>query len=323
MSIIQAEHIMQNDPGHARAAHEARYARGSAYMHGTYCPVDEAAIPLLDLGFRHGDATYDVVSASKGYLFRLQDHLERFERSCAGFRLRNPHSVEETSAILTRLVQLAGTREAYIFWCVTRGFRKEGGDHNDPASYMNRFYAYVVPYRYIASDEMRTRGIDLLVSQQFIRIPPKAVDPRVKNFHWLDMQQSLFEAHDKGRDFSVLCDSEGYLTECPGANIFLIKDGVVYTPHNGCLEGITRQTAIELAREAGLPVHVERVHVSQLLDADEAFITSTAGGLMPVNSVDGRLLGGVAGPGQLATRLHNLYWQKRWDGWLGTPVEFG
>lgn len=307
-------------PAHARAAHDPRYHRGSAFMHGTYCSIDEATIPLLDLGFRHGDAAYDVVSASKGYLFRLQDHLDRFERSCAGFRLCNPYTKAQTAEILHKLVTLAGTRDAYIFWCVTRGFRKEGGDHNDPAAYENRFYAYVVPYRYIAGDALRSRGIDLLVSKQFIRIPPKAVDPRVKNFHWLDMQQSLFEAHDSGRDFSVLCDSEGYLAECPGANIFLIKDGAVFTPDNGCLEGITRQTAMELAIEVGLPVRMERVHVDRLREADEAFITSTAGGIMPISSVDGHALGGESGPGALVTKLHNLYWRKRWDGWLGTPA---
>lgn len=120
----------------------------------------------------------------------------------------------------------------------------------------------------------------------------------------------------------MLCDAKDNLTEAPGSNIFLIKDGELFTPDSGCLEGITRKTALELAAQIGMPIHVEKVHVEQLRNADEAFLTSTAGGIMPVNSVDGKVLGGKAGPGELTTTLHNLYWTKRWDGWLGTPVDY-
>jgi branched-chain amino acid aminotransferase len=138
----------------------------------------------------------------------------------------------------------------------------------------------------------------------------------------MDLKLSLFEAKAANKEWSVLCDANGYLTEAPGSNIFLIKDGALYTPDSGCLEGITRKTTLELAKEIGMPIHVERVHVEQLLNADEAFLTSTAGGIMPINSVDDTVLGGKAGPGELTTRLHNLYWTKRWDGWLGTAVDY-
>jgi branched-chain amino acid aminotransferase len=161
-----------------------------------------------------------------------------------------------------------------------------------------------------------------MVSQKYIRIPPKSLDPTAKNFHWMDLKMSMFEAHDNGRDWSVLCDGEGYLTESPGANIFFIKQGVLCTPDSGCLEGITRKTAIELATEMGIPVNMGRFHVDQLRGADEAFITSTGGGILPVNGVDGHVLGGTPGPGELTTKLHNLYWTKRWAGWLGTPVDY-
>jgi branched-chain amino acid aminotransferase len=322
MQITQVNHIMSSDPAHVRLAHDARFEQGSAFANGAYVGLGEATVPLMDYGFRHADATYDVVSASRGFIFRLEDHLDRFERSCGLLQLRNPYDKRETARILETLVKLAGTREAYIFWCVTRGLSKPGGDHNDPAGYDNRFYAYVVPYRFIAGDAKRTTGLDLMVSRQYIRIPPKAVDPRAKNFHWLDLQMSLFEAHDHGKDFSVLCDSEGFLAEAPGSNIFLIKNGVLMTPDSGCLEGITRQTAMDLAAEIGIATAVERVHVEQLLGADEAFLTSTAGGIMPVNSVDGHVLGGEPGPGAVTTRLHNLYWEKRWAGWQGTAVDY-
>ncbi|GLK91124.1 aminotransferase class IV [Pseudomonas turukhanskensis] len=322
MTIIQADHIMLNDPAHTRVAHAPEYAHGSAFIHGTYVDLDNAAIPMSDLGFTQADACYDVVSVSKGYLFRLEDHLERFESACRKFQLTNPYSKAETVEILENLIKQAGTKEAYVWWAVTRGFMPDGNDRINPQAYENRFYAFVVPYVFISDDEQRSRGIDVLVSKLFIRIPPKAVDPTAKNFHWMDLKLSLFEAQKAQKEWSVLCDADGYLTEAPGSNIFLIKDGVLFTPDSGCLEGITRKTTLELAKEIGLPLHVERVHVEQLLNADEAFLTSTAGGVMPINSVDDRVLGGKAGPGALTTQLHNLYWTKRWDGWLGTAVDF-
>ncbi|WP_297835125.1 aminotransferase class IV [Pseudomonas sp.] len=322
MSIIQAGHIMLNDPAHARVAHDPKYGHGSAFIHGTYVDLDNAAIPMSDIGFTQADACYDVVSVSKGYLFRLEDHLERFEGACRKFQLTNPYTKAQTAEILENLIKQAGTKEAYVWWAVTRGFMPDGDERINPKAYENRFYAFVVPYVFISGDEQRSRGIDLLVSKQYIRIPPKAVDPTAKNFHWMDLKLSLFEAGAAKKDWSVLCDADGYLTEAPGSNIFLIKDGVLFTPDSGCLEGITRKTTLDLAKEIGLPVRVERVHAEQLLNADEAFLTSTAGGVMPINSVDDNVLGDEAGPGALTTQLHNLYWTKRWDGWLGTAVDF-
>ncbi|WP_447791968.1 aminotransferase class IV [Pseudomonas farris] len=322
MSIIQAQHIMLNDPSHVRVAFEPKYEHGSAFINGTYVDLDHAAIPMSDLGFMQADAAYDVVSVSKGFLFRLEDHLERFENACAKFRLRNPYTRTETADILNNLVKQAGTKEAYVWWAVTRGHMPDGSERKNPLAYDNCFYAFVVPYLFIADDEQRTRGIDLMVSQKYIRIPPESVDPTAKNFHWMDLKLALFEAGDNKADWSVLCDANGNLTEAPGSNIFLIKDGALYTPDSGCLEGITRKTTLELAKEIGMPIFVETVHVEQLRNADEAFLTSTAGGIMPVNTVDGKVLGGKAGPGELATKLHNLYWTKRWDGWLGTEVDY-
>jgi len=321
MSIIRAKQIMLDNPAHARHAHDAKYGHGSAFISGKYVSIDDASIPIGDLGFTQADATYDVVSASKGLIFRLEDHLDRFEASCAKFRLRNPNNRGQTTEILKNMLKLAGTREAYIWWGVTRG-RMPDTDRGNSNAYENCFYGFVVPYLYIADDDMRARGMDLMVSQKYIRIPPKSLDPTAKNTHWMDLKLSIFEAHDNGYDWSVLCDADGYLTESPGANIFFIKRGTLHTPDSGCLEGITRQTAIDLAAEMGVPVNTGRLHVDQLRQADEAFITSTGGGILPVNSVDGHVLGGAAGPGELTTKMHNLYWTKRWGGWRGTPVDY-
>jgi branched-chain amino acid aminotransferase len=178
-------------------------------------------------------------------------------------------------------------------------------------------------YGSIATAEQRSGGLNLGISDQYIRIPPKAVDPTVKNLHCMDMKLSLFAARDMGKDWSVLVDAQGYLTEAPGANIFLVKRGEFFTPASGCLEGITRKSAFELAELMGIRVRAEMVHATQLREADEAFITSSAGGIMPVRTVDDIVLGGVAGPGPVTVALHNRYWQDMWAGWKSTPVTYG
>ncbi len=320
MQIIEAEKIIANDPKHARAAYAPEYEKGSAYTQDTYRPIDQGVVPITDAGFIHADAAYDVVSASAGYLFRMRDHIKRFTASCDKFGLVNPYTEEETVEILTNLVKLAGLKDAYIWWAVTRG-ELEDGDRVK-AKYNNKFYAFVTPYLFIHGDESRIRGIKVRISRDYIRIPPQAVDPTAKNFHWMDMKLSLFEALRQGAQWSVLTDADGNLTEAPGCNVFLIKEGVLKTPDSGCLEGITRQTVFDLADELNLGVEAGKLPARELADADEAFLTSTAGGIMPISHVDDRPLGGHNGPGEQTTQIHNLYWTKRWAGWLGNPIDY-
>jgi branched-chain amino acid aminotransferase len=323
MTLIRAKQIMLDDPAHRRHRHDDKYRNGSAFIGGKFVSIDDAGVPITDLGFTQSDGAYDVVSASKGLIFRLDDHLDRFASSCEKFRLENPYSRIQTIEILKGMVKLAGFSDAYIYWAVTRGPMPDGVDRINSKTYKNRFYGFVVPYVYIADDDLRAKGLSLMVSRKYVRIPAKSVDPTAKNMHWMDLKLSMFEAHDNGHDWSVLCDADGYLAESPGANIFFFKQGSLYTPESGCLEGITRKTAMELATELGIPVETGRFHLDELVKADEAFITSTGGGILPIDTVDGHTLrGGSTGAGQLTTKMHNLYWTKRWDGWLGTPVDY-
>ena len=320
MSIIEAQRIITSDPAHARAPYAPEYEKGSAYTQDAYRPIEQGVVPITDAGFIHADAAYDVVSASAGYMFRMQDHITRFTASCEKFGLVNPNSEDQTVVILNELVRLTGLKDAYIWWAVTRG-ELEDGDRVQ-AQYNNKFYAFVTPYVFIQGDEMRVRGTRVKISTDYIRIPPASVDPTAKNFHWMDMKLSLFEALRDGADWSVLTDADGNLTEAPGCNVFLIKDGILKTPDSGCLEGITRQTVFDLADELRLGVEVAKLPAQELIEADEAFLTSTAGGIMPISFVNERPLGGHNGPGELTTQLHNLYWEKRWSGWLGEPISY-
>ena len=323
MEIIRAQEIMSNHRDHQRLPHDPVYGVGAAFVSGRTCPLTEASVPITDCGFMHADAVYDVVSVSRGAFFRLAEHQARFARSCEAIRVRNPFSQTQEAEILHRLVALAGLRDAYVWWTVTRGSPPMGrAEMVDPDRFECRFYAFACPFIFIADDEQRSRGLDVVLSRERVRISPRAVDPRAKNFHWLDMQMALFEAGDRNAEWAILPDEDGYLTEAVGANVFIVRDGAVLSPDAGCLEGITRQSVFDLCSELGIPSKATRVHSDELGGADEVFLTTTAGSVMPVRTVDGDLVAGRDGPGPISVRLHNQYWERRWDGWHATPVRY-
>lgn len=323
MGLIRAQEIMFTHPEHAQQLKDPDYAFGAAFIADHFCPILSAAIPIIDVGFMHADAVYDVVSVSRGMFFRLEEHQARFARACDAIRVRNPFDRAREAEILHELVARAGLRDAYVWWTVTRGMPPMGRNEMvDPGKFENRFYAFAVPFVFMFDDDQRARGVDLIVSRDRIRIPPRAVDPKAKNFCWLDMQMALFEAGERNAEWAVLTDEDGYLTEATGANIFAIIDGTVMTPDSGCLEGLTRQSVFDLCQELGIPAASRRIHAEELKTAREVFMTTTAGSIMPVRSVDGKAVCANGGAGEFSIQLHNLYWEKRWAGWHGTPVRY-
>lgn len=293
-------------------------ADGCVYIDDRYVAPEEAKISIFDAGFTRGDAVYDTVSVWKGLFFRLDDHVARFFRSCERARLECPYSAEEVKRILAQCVHRAGLENAYVQTIVTRG-TFPSLTLRDPRLCRNRFIGFAVPYIWIASLERQAEGIDLAVGGNR-RTPAEAIDPRVKNFNWMDLQRGLFEALDRGADTVVLCTPSGFLAEGPGFNVFLASDGELLTPRTNVLEGVTRQTVLELALELGIAAREADLAPEALRGANEAFLSSTAGGIMPVSRVDGAPLGDGR-PGPLTTRLRSLYWEKREAGWLGTRVE--
>jgi DNA-binding transcriptional LysR family regulator len=155
-----------------------------------------------------------------------------------------------------------------------------------------------------------------------LRIPASSVDPTAKNFHWADLTRGQFEAHDRGADFCLLSDSEGNLTEGAGYNVFFVIAGVVVTPASGMLEGVTRRSVLELCVEQGLSTAVRNVSIREAREADEIFLTTTAGGVMPASRIDGRIMGNDR-PGPISSRLRETFWAKRAAGWHATPVDYG
>lgn len=294
------------------------FSAGAAFIDGEYLPVAEAKIPVLDWGFLHSDATYDVAHVWRGRFFRVDEYLDRFQTSMERLRMSIPYDRDQIRSIMFELVRKSGLRDAYVEIVCTRGVPAPGS--RDPRSCENRFLAFAIPFVWIANDDMRARGLDLMISSRQ-RIPPQAVDPRVKNYHWLDMVMALFEAYDEGADTVVLVDAQGNLVEGPGFNVFVRHGDTVITPKKGVLEGVTRMTILELLAREDIQVKQQELPASTARAADEAFITSTAGGVMPVTRISGEQVGDGM-PGDLTTKLNDAYWALHDDPELNIEVEY-
>ncbi|WP_206020372.1 aminotransferase class IV [Rhodovarius crocodyli] len=300
------------------AVNEMAAAQGVAYMDGRYMPLAEATIPILDRGFMRSDITYDALHVWKGRVFRLADHITRFRASMAGLRMSLPQTDAELGEILIECVRRTGYRDAFIMVMCSRGVQPPGT--RDPRLCRNRLYAYAQPFLYIANEEQRREGLRMILSKTQ-RIPPEALDQRIKNFHWLDLTMSLFEAYDRDATATILPLADGTVTEGPGFNVFILKNGVLATPDRGMFEGITRRTVTEIAADLQIRCELRPVRAEELTEADEIFTATTAGGITPVTWYEGKPLGDGR-PGPVTQRILDLYWKRHEDDALNTAIEY-
>ena len=147
----------------------------------------------------------------------------------------------------------------------------------------------------------------------------QCLDPKIKSLSRLHFDLAMLQGKTAGMDVSLMLDLDGHVTEGPGFNLFAVRGGAMFSAPEGILMGITRQTVFELAAEHGLPVHEAQLTAYDLYAADEVFLTSTAGGIMPLAEIDGRAIGDGR-PGPVFRKVHDLYWALRESDRDGTPV---
>ncbi|KAL7948148.1 D-aminoacid aminotransferase-like PLP-dependent enzyme [Trichoderma barbatum] len=305
-----------------RAALEASnnpFANGVAWIAGELSPLAEARIPIIDQGFLHGDLCYDVPSVWDGKFFRLDDHITRFDASCAKIRLKLPLPREELKSILFDMVAKSGMRDAYVELIVTRGFKGVRG--SKPEDIVNNLYVILLPYVWLMDPDMHYHGGSAIVARTVRRTPPGAMDPTIKNLQWGDMVRGMYEASDRGATYPFLTDGDSNLTEGSGYNIVFVKDGAIYTPDRGVLHGITRRTVMEVARANGIDVHVEVVPVEMAYTCDEIFMCTTAGGVMPITVLDGQpVKDGKVGP--ITKTIWDGYWAIHSNAAYTTEIDY-
>ncbi|WP_081085688.1 aminotransferase class IV [Burkholderia cepacia] len=314
-----APDVKRSAPESIQSGEASAYPPGAAYMNGRFVPIADARVSVLDWGFLHSDVTYDTVHVWNGRFFRLDRHIARFRRSLARLRLDVPLSDDALRDILVECVRRSGLRNAYVEMLCTRGVSPTFS--RDPRDAVNQFIAFAVPYGSVANERQLREGLHLHLVDDVRRIPPESVDPQIKNYHWLDLVAGLLKGYDAGAESVVLKCTDGSIAEGPGFNVFIVRDGRLRTPERGVLHGITRQTVFELAASMGIDAQAGRVDDAQLREADEVFITSTAGGIMPVTRLNGAPIGDGR-PGPMTRRLFDAYWAKHEDPAWSLAVDY-
>src|SRR5215470_1912288 len=286
------------------------------YLNGEYVPREQARISIFDVGFLRGDAVFDTTSAWNGRIFKLSQHLERLELSLRAARISCPLSPKALADVIVETTRRCGLRNAYVQTIVTRGEPPVGV--RDLTQCRPSLIVFAIPYVWILNhDQIKTGGRGSIVSTR--ALPVQCLDPKIKSLSRQHFDLAVLQGKFAGADVALMLDLDGHVTEGPGFNLFAVKSGTMYSPPEGILMGITRQTVFELAAEHGLPAREAQLTAYDLYAADEVFVTSTAGGIMPLVEIDGQSIG-EGKPGPVSQRLHGLYWALRESGRDGTPI---
>jgi len=289
---------------------------GVVYVNGEFVPAGQASVSVFDHGLLYGDGVFDTMFATHGYIFKLAEHVERFRKSLRAIRLEPPVPLDSIPELILETVARNGLRDAYIKIVATRGVSPE--PLLDPRNCAPTLVVFARPYLSLAGAGKKETGLSTkLTTTQ--RISHLALDPRVKSLDYLNLVLAKLEALASGADEALLLDDQGLVCEAPGYNLFIVSDGVLVTPGRSILEGITRETVWELADDLDIPIAEDDVRPYDLLTADEAFLTSTAAGLIPVVRVDGAPIGDGR-PGPIFRALDAAYEEMQRSGRHGTPI---
>ncbi|HZS40814.1 MAG TPA: aminotransferase class IV [Polyangia bacterium] len=273
------------------------------WIDGAPVEADGARVSVFDRGFLYGDSVYEVFRTCEGRPFKQREHLERLERSAAGLEMTLPPRDEIERAVAETLAA-AAEPDAYVRVVVTRGAGELG---LDPAMADRPRLIVIVRAIKLPPPEAYRDGVEVaLVGKS--RSAPGAVDPSVKSGNYLQSVLAVAMAHRQGAYEAILCDGVGRITEGSSSNFFVVRGRRVATPglSVGLLEGITRRTVIDLLRADGTAVDEVPLWPIDLRSADEAFITSSVRGVLPVVRVDGAAIAGGR-PGAITRRVLDLY----------------
>jgi branched-chain amino acid aminotransferase len=255
----------------------------------------EARIPVTDHGLLYGDGIFEGIRVYRNRVFRLDAHMKRFEAAARGIALDLPGGIDAVRAVVLATVHAFGAEEAYVRLIATRG---EGSLGVDPTTCTQPRLICLVDHVRIYPPDKLSSGLDLVTSS--LRRPsPDVLDPRIKSLNYLNNVLAKLEARQRGADEALMLNAQGMIAETSVANVFVVRDGVLLTPPavDGALEGVTRATVMELATTLGIPVREQTLSRFDFFAADEAFLTGSGAGIVPIRSLDARPIGaGRPGP---------------------------
>ncbi len=286
------------------------------YLNGKFVYEKKAAISVFDHGLLYGDGVFEGIRVYGGKIFRLEQHLDRLFASSKAILLDIPMTRAQLTRACTAACRANKIRDGYIRLVVTRGIGTLG---LNPFTCKRPSIFIIAATIQLYPPALYRKGLTL-ATVATRRTSTAAVSPAIKSLNYLNNILAKVEGMQAGAEESVMLNNEGFVAECTGDNIFIVKRGVLHTPplSAGALIGITRQIVFELAAEAGLAISEPNLTRYDLMNADECFLTGTAAEIIPATRLDGRQIGnGRVGPitADLMRRFREL------TGREGTPID--
>lgn len=284
------------------------------YLDGKFVPAEEAAVSVYDHGLLYGDGVFEGIRAYNGRVFRLEEHVERLYDSAKAIMLEMPVTQEEMRDAILATLRKNGLTDAYIRPIVTRGVGDLGLDPRKCAKPTVIIISQKWEAMYGDLYEVGLTAITVTVR----RNSSAALPPNIKSLNYLNNILAKIEANVKGGNEAIFLDDAGNVSEGSGDNIFVVKDGKIFTPHTlNNLKGITRKAVIEVAESRGYSVEGVHLGIFDLYTADEIFVTGTAAEVAPVTKIDGRVIGGGK-PGPITRDLIEGFKEMTQNS--GTPI---
>ncbi|MDN5330806.1 MAG: branched-chain amino acid aminotransferase [Tepidanaerobacteraceae bacterium] len=259
------------------------------YINGKFYPKEEAKISVFDHGFLYGDGVFEGIRAYDGRVFRLKQHIDRLYSGARAIMLDIPISKEEMKEVVKETLRQNELRDAYIRLVVSRGIGDLG---LDPRKCHEPTIVCIADKIVLYPEKMYEEGLEIITAATRRNVP-EGVNPQMKSLNYLNNIMAKIEANQAGVMEAVMLNTQDYVAECTGDNIFIVKDGVLITPptYAGILIGVTRNAIIELAQKNNIKVEEKLFTRYELYTADECFLTGTAAEVIPVVKVDGRIIG--------------------------------
>jgi len=277
------------------------------YIDGTYYDERHARISVFDHGLLYGDGIFEGIRVYSGRVFKLKEHIDRLFYSAKAILLQIPLSPAEVTTAILETCRRNKIRDGYVRLVVTRGAGTLG---LNPNRCKNPSVIIIAGKIQLYPPELYQQGMDI-VTVPTTRNLHSALNPAIKSLNYLNNVLAKIEANNAGCEEAIMLNAEGFVAECTGDNLFIIKAGNLLTPPlaAGALYGITRGVVMDLAAQSGLKVSEPNLTRYDLFNADECFLTGTAAELMPVVKIDGRVIGtGKPGPvtASLMAKYHAL-----------------
>ncbi len=259
------------------------------WFNGQLIPASEARVGVYDHGLLYGDGVFEGLRQYAGRVFQRDAHLRRLYESARGLRLTIPYTAAQLATAMDETLAANALRDSYLRLVVTRGVNDLGISPADAADSV----VFIIADRIQLYPEEVYRAGMALITASTIRTHPNSLSPKIKSLNYLNNIQAKWEAIDAGVREAVMLNHLGFVCECTADNIFIVRRGELVTPGEeaGILVGITRGVVMGLARDAGMGVVETNLTRQDLYTADECFLTGTGAEVVPVTSIDRRVIG--------------------------------